>query len=194
LRAIEKFGKDEIKVVLTPMPVRDTDLNYFSKVANRCNGCLTVFPIPMKRGYHELQTGSTYGLMPSVYEPFGAAIEYMALGTVTIARATGGLKDQVDNGECGFLFKEDAYNYCWENIHTYNHTSQYVEARAENPWVINMVDRLYDTLKLATEVYRNQPDIYYHMIAAGFKKALSFDWDTNAEEYMQVYQKIKCGC
>ncbi len=191
LRAIEKFGKDEIKVILTPMPVKDSDLNFFKKVANRSHGCVTVFPNRIENvNYQKLQTGSTFGVMPSIFEPFGAAIEYMASGTLTIARSTGGLKDQIDNDDCGFLFREDTFNYCWENIHTYIHTSQYVEARDENTWVINMVDRLFHAITKAAEIYRLQPDIYYNMIAAGFKKARSFDWDTSAAEYLQVYQKI----
>lgn len=194
LRAMERFGKDEIKVVLTPMPVKASDLNFFQKVAKRSHGCVTIFPIRMERGYKELQTGSTFGVMPSIYEPFGAAIEYMTLGTVTIARATGGLVDQVEHEKSGFLFKEEPYNYCWENIHTYNHTAFSVEARSENPWVMNMVDRLYETLLKAVTLYRHQPEVYYQMILNGFKKALSFNWDSSAYEYWQTYQKINDGC
>ncbi len=49
----------------------------------------------MAQGYLELQRGSTYMVMGSLYEPFGAATEGYAAGTPVIARATGGLVQQV---------------------------------------------------------------------------------------------------
>jgi glycogen synthase len=187
LRAIEKFEKDEIKVVLTPMPIRDSDLGYFYKVAYRRRGDLTVFPIRMEEGYHELQTGSTFGVMPSIYEPFGAAVEYMALGTVTIARKTGGLDDQVEDGVSGFLFEENHESYRWEHIDAFNKSAAAVEQRQGNPWLESMVEQLALTIKKAASLYKNQPDDYYRMIASGLQKARSFKWPASAGRYMEVF-------
>ena len=43
----------------------------------------------------EAQAGATFAVMPSFYEPFGAATEAYLAGTPVIARATGGLTGQV---------------------------------------------------------------------------------------------------
>ncbi|OLS13042.1 MAG: hypothetical protein RBG13Loki_3337 [Promethearchaeota archaeon CR_4] len=89
-----------------------------------------VFPFRLSVGYNELQTATSYFLMCSLYEPFGGANEGYASGVPVVARATGGLVQQVCpynyatlprdvqmlvdefHGEkqqpTGFLFKEDA--------------------------------------------------------------------------------------
>jgi glycogen synthase len=192
LRAIEQFSEDEIKVILTPMPVNLADLDYFYEVACKCKGNVTVFPIKMERGYNELQTGSTFGVMPSIYEPFGAAVEYMVSGTVNIGRATGGLLDQIDN-KCGFLYKEDNVFYTPENIEDFVDSADIVQMRKINPWSESMADNLYSVLKKAIDIYQNHPDEYYQMIINGFEKANRFNWETNAKKYFQVYDVIHKG-
>lgn len=190
LRAVERFRKDEIKVILTPMPVDYSDLDYFYEVACKCKGNVTVFPIKMKRGYQELQEGATFGVMPSIYEPFGAAIEYMASGTVNIGRATGGLVDQITK-DCGYLYREDAVFYTLENITSFIASDDIVQLRKTNPWAESMADNLYDALKKAVNVYADHPDKYYSMVLNGFKKAGEFSWGANAKNYYQVYDMIR---
>lgn len=188
LRAIEKFEPGEVKTILTPMPIRDSDLDYFYKIAYRKRGDVTVFPIRMEKGYHELQTGGTFGVMPSIYEPFGAAIEYMAMGTVTIARDTGGLKDQILDGESGFLFKENPKSIGWNYIQSFNQNTADVERRQGNPWVESMAEELYQTISKASAIYRNQPDTYYRMIAKGIAQAKSFKWTDSAAQYLEIFK------
>ncbi|RJQ52809.1 MAG: glycosyltransferase [Nitrospiraceae bacterium] len=188
LRAVEKFDEDEIKVIMTPLTVRPSDLDYFYEVACKCRGNLTVLPLRLEKGYHELQTGATFGVMPSIYEPFGAAVEYMASGTVNIGRATGGLIDQIDP-ECGFLFREDAVFSTPENIRAFAETGDVVQARKTNPWIQSMADNLYDTLKKAVHLYQYKPESYYRMIISGFKKISKFTWESGAETYFRVYKK-----
>lgn len=190
LRAVEKFTEDEIKVIVTPLTIRASDLDYFFEVACKCKGNLTVFPMRMEKGYHELQTGATFGIMPSIYEPFGAAVEYMANGTVNIGRATGGLIDQIDSG-CGFLFREDAVFSTVDNIRNFFETGNIVQARKLNPWVQSMADNLYETIKKAVYVYQYEPDSYYRLIINGFRKIDDFSWESNAQKYFQVYQQIR---
>jgi len=190
LRAIERFKTDEIKVILTPMPVNYSDLDYFYEMACKCKGNLTVFPIKMSRGYQELQEGATFGVMPSIYEPFGAAVEYMASGTVNIGRATGGLVDQISR-DCGFLYREEAVFYTLENIEAFIESNDIVQLRKTNPWAESMADNLYDVLKKAMNVYANQPDRYYKMVLKGFEKADAFSWGVNAKKYYQVYDMIR---
>lgn len=189
LRAIERFAEDEIKVIMTPLTFHPADLDYFFEVACKCKGNLTVFPMRIEEGYHELQAGATFGIMPSIYEPFGAAVEYMANGTLTIGRTTGGLIDQI-NGDCGFLFKEDAVFYTLENIRAFVETGNIVQARKTNPWFQSMADNLYETLKKAIYMYQYNPDLYYSMIMNGFRKIKSFTWESSAEKYFQVYEKV----
>jgi glycogen synthase len=189
LRAIETFAEDEIKVVMTPMTVIPSDLDYFYEVACKCKGNVTVFPVRMKTGYHELQTGATFGIMPSIYEPFGAAVEYMASGTVNIGRATGGLVDQIDS-KCGFLFKEDAAFYTLNNMHAFVDTEHIIQARKTNPWAQNMADNLSMVIKKAVKVYQNHPDEYYQMILNGFRKVRQFSWEDNVKKYYKIYEMI----
>ncbi len=189
LRAIENFAEDEIKVILTPMPVNPDDLDYFYEIACKCKGNITVFPIRMKKGYYELQTGATFGIMPSIYEPFGAAVEYMANGTVNIGRATGGLVDQID-AECGFLFKEDAVFYTRENMMDFMDTSHIIQMRKTNPWAQSMADNLSEVIRKAIHLYQHHREAYYQMIINGFKKAGQFNWEENVIKYHQVYTMI----
>lgn len=189
LRALERFGRDEIKAILTPMPVRSSDLDYFHEVASKCRGNITVFPMRMEHGYQALQTGATFGIMPSIYEPFGAALEYMVNGTAVIARATGGLINQVENGKSGFLFRENPRFYDLPHIQEYFAASDIVQMRKRNGWVQDMADELYQCLKAATEFYRNNTKDYYQMLQQGFAKAATFSWQTSAAMYGMVYTK-----
>jgi len=189
LRAIEKFACDEIKFILAPLPVNPSHLDYFYEVACKCKGNVTVFPLRMKKGYRELQTGSTFGVMPSIYEPFGAAVEYMASGTVVIGRATGGLVDQIDS-KSGFLFKEDAVFYKPENIKSFIDSGNIMQISKTNAWAESMADNLYETLTKAAAMYQNRPAQYYSLIKNGFKKASQFNWEKAAKKYYQVYNMI----
>jgi glycogen synthase len=190
LNAISQFEEDEIKVVLSPPSSDERSLALFRKTAKHCKGNLTVFPMRMEEGYQELQMGSTFGLMPSIYEPFGAAVEYMAAGTVTIARATGGLLDQIDDNATGLLFREPPDNYTIGNIRAFADTAPQPETRAKNPWAQDMAVALTTRLRDAMKLYRNQPDQYDAMILAGLKKALAFDWSTSASLYLDIYQRV----
>ncbi|MBN1290783.1 MAG: glycogen/starch synthase [Candidatus Latescibacteria bacterium] len=193
LRAVEKFEKDKIKVVVTPMPVRQSDLDIFHEAAEKCNGNLTVFPIRMEKGFRELQTGSTYGMMPSVYEPFGAAVEYMANGTVNIARATGGLVDQIENNKSGLLYRENNIFYTADSIRQFSDSQNDVVLRKDMPWVQSMVDELYEIMVYAITLYQNDRNKYLDIIRNGFKKAASFTWDKNVKDHLGMYKKISNG-
>ncbi|MCP4218881.1 MAG: glycogen synthase [bacterium] len=191
LRALEQFKYDEVKVILTPMAVRESDLDYFHEAASKSCGNLIVFPFRMKKGYRELQTGSTFGIMPSIYEPFGAAIEYMVSGTVTIARKTGGLPDQIQHKENGLLFREEMESYTLENIIAFSESADIVQNRKQNPWARAMADKLYRVLRYAVDMYATNPNEYYGLMLDGFQKAGAFTWHQAAKKYMQIYEKVK---
>ncbi|HEX9970456.1 MAG TPA: glycogen/starch synthase [bacterium] len=193
LQAIERFAEDEIKVVLTPMPVKQSDLDFFKDVVSRCNGNVTVIPIRMTQGFHELQIGCTFGLMPSIYEPFGAAIEYMVNGTVNIARKTGGLADQIDDNQSGLLYREYSTFYSIENIKHFSDLADNVSMRRDNRWVQSMVAALHEKIKEAIYLYQNHPNEYYRLIIVGFKKAKNFDWSKSVKKYFEVYDQVTRG-
>lgn len=188
LQALKRFKKDQIKAILTPKPVNEKDLNIFKKMAKECYGNIIVFPKNMTNGFNELQMGSTFGVMPSIYEPFGAAIEYMVRGTVVIARETGGLKNQIDKN-CGILYRESFKNYNLENINDFSNTDAGIKKRLNNKWALDMTESLYEALKRARKTYQDDPQAYYKMIKNGFIKSNKFDWRMSVKEYFKVYRK-----
>ncbi len=192
LRALRNFGEDEIKAILTPMPTKDSDLDFLREVAMECPGNVTVCPKRMEpKAYLTLQMGVTYGIMPSIYEPFGAAVEYMVNGTVTIARDTGGLRGQVVHGKNGFLFKEDPACYTPGGIKTFMDAGDDIHKRDGNAWSDGMVDAFTRALKEAADFYRHQPNKYYLMIINSLEMAKTFDWQKNAKEYFEVFKTVK---
>jgi len=55
---------------------------------------------------HRIYAGADILLMPSRYEPCGLAqMIAMRYGCIPVARATGGLKDTIENNKTGFLFE-----------------------------------------------------------------------------------------
>ncbi len=188
LKALSKFREDEIKAVLSPMPVRYTDLDYFYQVAcKETPGNITVFPIRMEKGYMELMQGCTFGLMPSVYEPFGAAIEYMVSGAPVIARKTGGLVDQVINGKNGILFREPARNYNLEHIQRYSEAANNIPDRENNEWFLDMADSLARALRKSVKLFAEDSDRYYEMIIRGLYRSGKFEWSDNLKQYQKIY-------
>ena len=190
LKVLEGFGRDEIKVVLGPMAVNRSDLDYFYEVSAKCDGNLTVFPIRMEEGFRELQCGSTFSVWPSIYEPFGGAIEYMANGTPVIVRESGGLVNQVEPGVSGFSYLEPMTHYNIDNLRRFFSAKDVVQSRRFNPWYQDMAATLKGVLDQAIRMFQDEPDSYYQMILNGFKKARDFSWEKNTEEYQEVYSMI----
>ena len=190
LQAIEHFSLDELKVIFTPMPTNRNDLDFFYQIAGKCTGNVTVFPMRMQQGYQALQSGSSFGLMPSIYEPFGAAIEYMVNGTAVIARNTGGLKDQINHNINGILFREQPDHYTLEQIRQFAQAAAIVQWRKTNLWAQDMVLGLENALREASTLFSQSPDDYYEMVRQGFAKAAEFSWENNARLYGEIYALV----
>jgi len=70
-------------------------LNFLRKLATRYPDNVIVLPALFKEGFLAALQGSAFGVMPSLYEPFGMANEFCLNGTVAIGRATGGIIQQI---------------------------------------------------------------------------------------------------
>jgi len=111
---------------------------------------------------HQIEAGSDFFLMPSLFEPCGLNQMYsLCYGSLPIARATGGLNDTIENYDpktgAGTGFKFD--------------------------WATG--DALYGTLKWALDTWYKQPS----QIEAMKKRAMRkhFGWEGSARDYEKVY-------
>jgi starch synthase len=115
---------------------------------------------------HLIEAGADFFIMPSRFEPCGLNQMYsMRYGTLPIARATGGLRDTIENFSeesgigTGFLFED-----LTESV-------------------------LYGVICRACELYRRAPKV----ITAMRRRAMGqdFSWNTSAQRYIDVYRWAK---
>ena len=113
---------------------------------------------------HLIEAGSDFFLMPSQYEPCGLNQMYsLCYGSIPIVRATGGLRDTVENYDqvtgagTGFVFNE-------------------LTPRS-----------IYDTVGWACSTWYDRPEHIRMLRQAGM--ARRFTWDSAAEAYIALYRK-----
>jgi glycogen synthase len=70
-------------------------LQFLRRLAERFPNNVLVFPFLFREGFVAALRGAAFGVMPSLYEPFGMAHEFVLNGTVGIGRATGGIVQQI---------------------------------------------------------------------------------------------------
>ncbi|MBI4701923.1 MAG: glycogen/starch synthase [Deltaproteobacteria bacterium] len=70
-------------------------LAFLQELTVRHPGNVVALPFLFQEGSLAALRGAEYGLMPSLYEPFGMAGDFYLNGTVAIGRATGGILQQV---------------------------------------------------------------------------------------------------
>lgn len=219
--AIRQVAPGRAKYVFTPIPGNEglRGLEFLKSLAEERPGEVQVFPFRMARGYMELQKGSTYMAMCSLYEPFGGATEGYAVGTPVVARATGGLIQQVapypggsfsravrtragryhgrEAAPSGFLFREpdlpwDEQISGWQRIVecAYGEDGDRVGDRVGTPLFDALVREATWALEEAIELYVNDPLAYGQMIASGFAMLTRFSWDRAVREYQRLYDQI----
>jgi starch synthase len=106
---------------------------------------------------HKIEAACDMFLMPSRFEPCGLNQIYsLKYGTLPIVRHTGGLADTIQDGKNGFSFHD---------------------ARP---------DVLFDTIRRACSVYRDEPEIWKRMM--DFAMRQDFSWRRIAEQYIGVYR------
>ncbi len=216
--AIQRIPPGSAKYVFTPIPGDEglDGLGFLRDLAAQRPGEVKVFPFRMAQGFRELQLGCSYLMMASLYEPFGAATEAYAAGMPVVARATGGLVQQVapypggsynesvrqltdrfharGAAPTGFLFREPELPPSdilsgWQNIVAcaYAPYGNRIQERIKYRLYATMVQEASWAMLDAIHVYRNAPGDYAAMIAAGFEMLKRFSWDRAARAYQRLY-------
>jgi len=207
--AFERLRRGQAKLFFCPSGTSgsgDRDLRFFKAIAARCAGDIEIWPFKIPRRVYDLfLKGSSFLLMPSLYEPFGSANEGLLSGTPIVARGTGGLWVQV-NSACpvtvpsfygrlrldgkrqfptGILFREE-----------YPDQKAAAEWRrllelppAKRPAVslfTALVQSAHGALKEAISLYA-QPETYARLILNGLTEVKNFSWERAAKKYLEVY-------
>lgn len=85
------------KFLFFPIPGDEglAGLQFLRRLAEQHPNDVLVFPFLFREGFLAALRGAAFGVMPSLYEPFGMAHEFALNGTVGIGRATGGIIQQI---------------------------------------------------------------------------------------------------
>ena len=186
-------------------------LSYLRRLAERVPDRVLVFPFRFREAFLSVLQGARFGLMPSFYEPFGMANEFYLHGTMGIARATGGLVEQIvpirtgasftesvrlradrfhGPGEpaTGFLYREKddptEEGESWRALHR-------GEERKQIPLFREMSDALVAALSDATEWVREHPEEYDRTVVRGIDfLRRRFNWDRTAEKVLRAVDRI----
>ncbi|MBI5572303.1 MAG: glycogen/starch synthase [Desulfomonile tiedjei] len=70
-------------------------LSFLKNLTERFPEQVLALPFLWREGFFSALQGAEFGIMPSLYEPFGMANEFYLNGTVGIGRATGGILEQI---------------------------------------------------------------------------------------------------
>ena len=97
--AIEKFLTNKGKACFFFFPIPGDEglpgLDFLKDLASTFPEHVLAFPFVWQEGFFAALRGASFGLMPSLYEPFGMANEFYLNGTPGIGRATGGIIQQI---------------------------------------------------------------------------------------------------
>jgi len=220
-RLLKKGGKKVASFIFAPIPSTDdlTSISYLEDLGTEFKENIMIFPFRLAKGYKNLQKAANFIIMPSYYEPFGAANEGYASGTPIIARATGGLIQQVCplnydtlpekikkyvkwyhpliKNATGFLYREDANTETADNW-KYLFSTDFSKKRSiqepvdwRNPLFWSMVTELETTIEKAVTLYTNDKESYYQLILNGFNLFKQFNWEKSAEKYKNHLYKMK---
>lgn len=194
-RAIEALlpGGLDARFVLTPI-VGDAPLPFVDDLrtlAATFPDQVIVYPIRMQKGYSEIQTGCTFSLWPSMYEPFGAVSEFLLRGTPVIARSTGGLRQQVVNFDPktkignGILYKTSdpaPDSNEWRLIQRETNPMD----RMNHPIYKDQVEQLADAIKTAVGIFK-EPVAYGYLLGNVHGSVAGYSWNRAEKEYGALY-------
>jgi glycogen synthase len=221
--AIRRIPLGRGRYVFTPMPGAEglVGLRFLRTLARERPGEVKVFPFRLAPApFRALQQGSSFMVMGSLYEPFGAATEAYLAGMPVVARATGGLIQQVvpspsaglsrrgrqvvhlfhalDRAPTGFLFHEPAVPReveGWQKIVDCDYAraepmGDRIDDRRGIPLFDALVQRAAWALQDAIDLYQSDQTAYASMIYQGFRLLDSFRWDRTVREYRRLYDRV----
>ncbi len=215
-RFLHRVGEGAGYFIFAPIPGPDglDSIAYLEGLCEEFPDNVMVFPFRLSAGYQELQKAASYIIMPSYYEPFGAANEGYANGVPVIARATGGLIQQVCpanvgnlpdrvaaivqyyHGDAlskptGFLYREHPSTETQMNW-KYLLSTNFKERRPIqepvnklNPVFWSMVDELANVLDNASMLYSDNKEGYCNLIINGIALFSEFSWEKSARRYIE---------
>lgn len=217
---LKKNGSCSAYFIFSPIPSRDdlTSLSYLGDLCYEFGNNVMIFPFRLSAGYQELQKSANFIIMPSYYEPFGAANEGYAVGAPVIARATGGLIQQVCpknfdslpiliqnylklyhkdiTRATGFLYREDPNTETADNW-KYLLSTDFSKRRTIqepvdwcNPVFWSMVTELENIIEGAVKYYNHNKESYCEMILNGINLFKKFSWEKSAKQYRKILYKI----
>jgi glycogen synthase len=185
------------------------ELDFFIAMARQCKGDITIWPlrIPQKE-YVSILRGASYLMMPSLYEPFGAATEGLACATPVVARATGGLWIQVESRDpvhvppfygsllshmapsplqaaTGILYREQ-YPVTLSEEEWVRLFGLPLTERTASPLYEAIVEAAYKGMKSAIELFHDRA-AYGSLIVNGLASLPAFDWKFAVAKYRKVY-------
>jgi len=210
--AFSKLPAGTAKLIFCPSSAdgdrSSKELALFKTIAKKCDGDIVVWPFRVSsKEYVSVQAGASFMLMPSFYEPFGAATEGFLHGTPVIARATGGLWVQVRPASEVHIPK--FYNSLLRSLYNaeeatgilYREQSDGEEAqkgwkaclsaasaanRIKSPFYRSMTEEAFNALSKAAEIFGDS-ETYGRMILNGVERLREFSWDVAVEKYRRVY-------
>jgi glycogen synthase len=177
---------------------RSKELAFFREIAEERPGDIVIWPFRItEEDYVSAVLGSSFLLMPSFYEPFGAATEGFIYGTPVVARATGGLTVQVRplqgggsgsvGAATGLLYREaveDDARACagWRDT-----LSVPVDKRISVPLYRSMVKEAFGALSVAADIFADRVR-YGRMMVNCMDSLRDFSWNAAVSKYRRVYE------
>ena len=218
--AIRRIPPGRARYVFTPIPGVEgfEGLSFLKDLAKERPGEVKAFPFRLdSEPFKALKEGSSYMVMGSLYEPFGAANEAYLAGMPLVARATGGLVQQVapypsaalsregrqlvalfhgrKSAPTGFLYREPSVPDVvadWQKIVEcgYWPGGDRIEDRKGIPLFDAMVQRAAWALQDAIDLYQTDQIAYARLIYHGYQMLDNFSWDRAIQEYRRLYDRV----
>jgi glycogen synthase len=201
--AIEKTPAGLGRYIISPLSPMASDpdtrlnLDFLARLAERRAGEVVVLPFRIADIYADLVRGVTWSVWPSLYEPFGGVTEPYVWLTPVIARATGGLVQQViDFGvspkdSTGLLYRETVPpDRAWqEAAQQAMQGEQDPVARASTALFRAQATALGEAIAAAAALYRDRPGDYGRLIANLPAMCRVLDWGRSVRDYRAWYDK-----
>jgi glycogen synthase len=223
--AIRRIPHGRARYIFTPMPGAEgfEGLAFLKDLAEERPGEVKVFSFRLDpEAFATLKEGSSFMVMGSLYEPFGAANEAYLAGMPVVARATGGLVQQVapypsaslsregrqlvalfhgrKSEPTGYLYREPAIPDLvqgWQKLIAGGERgaeaqTDRIERRRGTPLFDAMVQSAAWAIQDAIELYASDQTAYARMIYQGFKMLDNFGWDRAVAGYRRLYDRVCC--